>query len=143
MGFATISFWKKDSKKCFTQKTKKKKTKKNKKNKKNIYFALFFPKEKKRKREKEIIFSLKREYMQLHLEKFVQTTNGKYLMSMLLGLGLATLFRNICDGDHCTDFFIAPYNQWKERIFKVLDKCVTYIPIPVKCDNKQKILSFE
>ena len=32
----------------------------------------------------------------MHLGKFVHTETGKYLMSILLGFGLASLFRTVC-----------------------------------------------
>ncbi len=32
----------------------------------------------------------------MHLEKFVHTDTGKIIMSVLLGFGLASLFRKVC-----------------------------------------------
>ena len=34
----------------------------------------------------------------MYLNKFVNSETGRYLMSILLGIGLATLFRQICEG---------------------------------------------
>ena len=39
--------------------------------------------------------------MKLHLAKFIHSTEGKYLMSILLGFGLATFFRATCQGTDC------------------------------------------
>ncbi len=37
----------------------------------------------------------------MHLSKFFHTTTGKYLMSIILGLGLASLFRKVCKDKNC------------------------------------------
>jgi hypothetical protein len=39
--------------------------------------------------------------MKLHLSRFIGSTQGRYLMSILLGFGLATLFRASCEGSDC------------------------------------------
>ena len=36
--------------------------------------------------------------------KFLHTQNGRIIMSILLGFGLASLFRSICKGRNCIDF---------------------------------------
>ena len=40
----------------------------------------------------------------MYLDKFVHSQSGKYIMSIILGLGLATLFRQICSGKDCFKF---------------------------------------
>jgi len=37
----------------------------------------------------------------MYLDKFVHSNTGKILMSLLLGIGLATFFRSICKGKNC------------------------------------------
>jgi len=37
----------------------------------------------------------------MHLSKLVHSQTGKYVMSVLLGLGLATLFRTVCKDKNC------------------------------------------
>ena len=37
----------------------------------------------------------------MYLSKFVSSDTGKYVMSILLGLGLSTLFRSVCKGKQC------------------------------------------
>jgi len=40
----------------------------------------------------------------MHLENFINSQSGKYIMSILLGFGLATLFRQICTGKDCLKY---------------------------------------
>ena len=54
----------------------------------------------------------------MHLGKFVHTETGKYMMSILLGFGLASLFRTVCKGKNCIIFHAAPLDQIEEKIYK-------------------------
>jgi hypothetical protein len=80
--------------------------------------------------------------MGIHLGKFVHTETGKYIMSILLGLGLASLFRAVCKGKGCLQFKAAPLNDFKDKIYKDNNKCVKYSPVATKCDSKKKIVHF-
>ena len=37
----------------------------------------------------------------MYLDKFVHSFTGKILMSIVLGIGLATFFRSVCKGKYC------------------------------------------
>lgn len=80
--------------------------------------------------------------MGINLGKFVHTETGKYMMSILLGLGLASLFRTVCKGKGCLTFRAPPLNDFKDKIYKDGDKCVKYVPMATKCSSKKKIVSF-
>ena len=54
--------------------------------------------------------------MPVNLGKFVHTQTGKYIMSILLGLGLASLFRTVCKGKDCLIFHAPPLDQFKDKI---------------------------
>lgn len=81
--------------------------------------------------------------MGLNLGKFVHTERGRYLMSILLGFGLASLFRAVCKGDNCKVFYAAPIEDIKDKIYKDGNKCVKYNPITTKCSTDKKVVSFE
>lgn len=81
--------------------------------------------------------------MGVNLGKFVHTERGKYLMSILLGFGLASLFRAVCKGDTCIEFRAAPLDDTKGKIYKSGRKCVKYNPVATKCNANAKIVSFE
>lgn len=81
--------------------------------------------------------------MAIQFGKFVHTENGKIIMSILLGFGLASLFRRVCKGNGCVQFFAAPLEQIKDKIYKHDKQCVTYTPIQTKCTLNTKTVSFE
>ena len=82
----------------------------------------------------------------MHLGKFVHTETGKYVMSALLGFGLASLFRKVCNNKECLRFHSPPLEKIKDKIYKSGNsgnKCVSYVPVPSKCSLQAKIVSFE
>ena len=81
--------------------------------------------------------------MAIHLGKFVHTETGKKIMSILLGFGLASLFRTVCKGNNCVAFHAPPLDDFKDKIYKNNEKCVKYVPISTKCSLNSKIISFE
>ena len=81
--------------------------------------------------------------MAIHLGKFVHTERGKIIMSVLLGFGLASLFRTVCKDKNCLLFYAPPLEQIKDKIYKNGKKCVKYSPNATKCSLNSKIVSFE
>ncbi len=81
--------------------------------------------------------------MQLHLGKFVHTERGKILMSILMGLGLATLFRKVCKDNNCIAFHAPPLDEFKDKIYKNNGKCIKYVPVATKCTLNSKTITFE
>jgi hypothetical protein len=81
--------------------------------------------------------------MAVNLGKFLHTENGRIIMSILLGFGLASLFRSVCKGAGCMQFYAAPLDKIKDKIYKNGDKCVTFRPMYSKCSMDAKVLTFE
>ena len=79
----------------------------------------------------------------MHLEKFVHTETGKIIMSVLLGFGLASLFRTVCKDKQCLKFHAPPLDKIDDKIFKSNGKCVKYKSLPTKCSSMIKTLEFE
>ena len=80
--------------------------------------------------------------MGFHLSKFVQSKAGRSIMSMLLGLGLSTLFRSVCQGNNCYEFNAAPLEDYNKKIFKNDGKCYKLKMNATKCDKSKKIISY-
>lgn len=78
----------------------------------------------------------------MHLEKFVQSETGKYMMSIILGLGLATFFRQACKGRNCLIYRAPPLAEIDDKIYKIDDKCYKFKQESVKCNKGEKIYSF-
>jgi hypothetical protein len=80
--------------------------------------------------------------MSFNLGRFVHTQNGKILMSILLGFGLASLFRAICKDKDCIIFHAPPLEELKDKIYKHDNKCYKYISKSATCDKRKKIIDF-
>ena len=79
----------------------------------------------------------------MHLGKFVHTERGKIIMSIILGLGLATLFRKVCKDNDCLAFHAPPLDEFKDKIYKNNGKCIKYVPVATKCSLNSKTITFE
>jgi hypothetical protein len=76
--------------------------------------------------------------MKLHLSKFTTSKTGKFIASLLLGFGLAAIFRTVCKGDNCIIFNAPPLEEIEDKIFKQDGKCYSYQLISTKCDSIKK-----
>ena len=79
----------------------------------------------------------------MYLGRFVHTETGKIIMSILLGFGLASLFRTVCKDRDCIIFHAPPLDKIQDKIYKNGDKCYKYTPVATKCDPNVKIVDFE
>lgn len=79
----------------------------------------------------------------MHLEKFVHTDRGKMIMSVLLGFGLASLFRTVCKDKNCLIFHAPPLADFKDKIYKTGNKCFKYNSVATKCSSSAKMVDFE
>ena len=78
----------------------------------------------------------------MHIRRLLYSDIGRYVMSMLLGLGLATLFRKVCKDRNCLVFNAAPIGKIKKQIFKFDNKCYVFDHKAEKCNPVKKTLSF-
>lgn len=79
----------------------------------------------------------------MHLEKFVQSSTGRYMMSILLGIGLATFFREVCKGTGCIIKHAPPIEEIEDKVYKFDKKCYNYEKNAMQCDTKQfQVLKF-
>ena len=78
----------------------------------------------------------------MEIKKFFNTETGKIIMSILLGLGLATLFRKNCHGRSCFDFVAPTLDDMKNKKYKYGNKCFNYELESIICDTKKKSVDF-
>tara|TARA_Y100000389_G_C17451636_1_gene515268 strand:+ start:2287 stop:2535 length:249 start_codon:yes stop_codon:yes gene_type:complete len=77
------------------------------------------------------------------LVKSLNTNIGKYMISIILGLGLASLFRKSCEKRNCLVFEAPPLDEVKNNIYKHNGKCYKFKENSVKCQPKtHKIVKF-
>ena len=79
----------------------------------------------------------------MYLSKLFHTQTGKIVLSIILGLGLATLFRTVCKDKNCIIFRAPPLAQIEGKTYKYDNKCYQYVPKSAKCDKTKSIVSFE
>ncbi len=81
----------------------------------------------------------------LELKEIINSTRGKYVLSILLGLGLATLFRKACKDRNCLVFKAPKMSDIKGKIFGYDNKCYQYKENNSTCKNspENEILEVE
>lgn len=77
----------------------------------------------------------------MNLMKLVQSKLGRILISIILGLGLATLFRKSCKSKECTVFLAPDIGSIKDDIYQYDNKCIKYKEKAVKCDNNHVMIN--
>lgn len=61
-----------------------------------------------------------------NLTKIIHSKYGKYVISGLLGLGLACLFRKICKDRECIKFKAPNIDEVIKNIYKHNNKCLKF-----------------
>ena len=67
----------------------------------------------------------------------MHTKNGKLLISIILGIGAASIFRKVCTETNCLDFRGPDLKKVKDSIYGHNDLCYKFTPQSVTC-NKEK-----
>lgn len=76
----------------------------------------------------------------MHLDRFVHSSTGRIIMSILLGIGLATLFRSVCKGKNCRIVAAPPMEELDDQIYKFDEKCYKLERNAIECDkNRQTV----
>jgi hypothetical protein len=76
----------------------------------------------------------------MYLNKFFESNTGRYMMSIILGLGLASLFRTVCKEKNCLLFKAPPLENIEGKVFQFDDQCYRYRPVAARCDAGKQII---
>ncbi len=74
------------------------------------------------------------------LKKFINSGKGKIILSILLGFGIATLFRRACKDRNCLVFNAPAMDKVKGKTFEFDSKCYQYREKNATCSNSKQIL---
>lgn len=74
----------------------------------------------------------------MNISRLLNTESGQIFISILLGLGLATLFRKVCNDKNCISFNGPVINEVDGKTYKFGDYCYKYELFPTKCDITKK-----
>ena len=78
----------------------------------------------------------------MYLRRLIYGDVGKVIISIILGLGLATLFRKVCKDRDCIIFKAPNIKKIQNQIFKFDKKCYKFEENIEKCNNNKKIVEF-
>ena len=78
----------------------------------------------------------------MNLKRLIYSDVGKIVISIILGLGLATLFRKVCKERNCLVFHAPKLDKIKNQVFKFKDKCYKFEEEIEKCNENKKIVNF-
>ena len=78
----------------------------------------------------------------MYIRRLITGNFGRTLISILLGLGLATLFRKVCNDRNCLVFKAPEIKKIENQIFEFDDKCYKFKKKATKCDSNKKIVDF-
>ena len=78
----------------------------------------------------------------MNFKRLFYSETGKIIISILLGFGLATLFKKSCKERNCLVFKAPALNEIKNKVFKFGDKCYTFSEKAQKCVPNKKTVNF-
>ena len=78
----------------------------------------------------------------MNLRRLIYSDIGRIIISILLGLGLATLFRKVCNDRNCLVFKAPNLKKIKNQIFKFKNKCYTFQEEIENCSTDKKTVEF-
>jgi hypothetical protein len=68
----------------------------------------------------------------------LRTYKGRIVVSMLLGIGLASLFRRVCNDRNCLVFKSPPVDEVTKNTYAYGDKCYKFKEKTMKCGMTEK-----
>jgi len=75
----------------------------------------------------------------INLKDWIHKENSKYIISIILGLGLAALFRKACKDGDCLHFESPPIKDLTSgNVYKYGNECYNYNISTQKCDSNKK-----
>ena len=79
----------------------------------------------------------------MNIHRILYGKYSKYIISAVLGIGLASLFRKVCNDRNCLKFTAPSLEKIKDKVFKYDDKCYTYKEENESCNKSKKQVQFE
>ena len=76
----------------------------------------------------------------LNIKKLLSSRTGVILFSIILGLGLSSLFKSCCDSGNCIVYKAPDFSE--KNIIKYNSKCYEAKEQIQTCDTSKKIVSF-
>lgn len=72
------------------------------------------------------------------IQDLLENKVGQIILSVILGLGLATLFRQVCSGNNCILIKSPDLKELDKYYYKIDSQCYKYKPYASSCDIDKK-----
>lgn len=79
----------------------------------------------------------------MNFKRLLNTPLGKFFVSLLIGLGIATLFRKVCKDKNCITFRGPVLTDFNNKTYKYNDKCYKYTTQATSCDKTKQIIDLD
>ena len=79
----------------------------------------------------------------MYLRRLMYSDFGKIIISILLGLGLSTIFRRVCNDRNCLIFKAPTMDKIDDKIYRFDGECYKYKANAIKCENDTDYIDFE
>jgi 3-phosphoglycerate kinase len=76
----------------------------------------------------------------MNIKRLVDTPTGKIAISIILGLGLASLFRKVCTDKNCIVFNGPVIGDFENKTYQHGEKCYQYSAVPDSCNSMKRIV---
>jgi hypothetical protein len=76
----------------------------------------------------------------MNFKRLLNTSFGKILISILLGIGIACLFRQVCNEKNCIRFEGPIISDIHDKIYKHDEKCYKYVAESTQCNKNKQII---
>lgn len=78
--------------------------------------------------------------IQFNIKNLLQTETGRIIISIILGIGLATLFHTACKNKNCITFNGPVISEIDGKIYEFADVCYKYELKTTRCDANKQIV---
>lgn len=79
----------------------------------------------------------------MDFKRILRDEKSRYIISIILGLGLASLFRKACHDRKCIVFKGASIDKIKDKVYSFGNACYTFEAQPTSCDEKvERVVDF-
>ena len=79
----------------------------------------------------------------MNFRRLLTTKLGIFFISAILGFGLATLFRQACNGKSCINFKGPRVDDIDGKTYQFGDSCYSYHLVPSKCNANKKTIELQ
>jgi hypothetical protein len=78
----------------------------------------------------------------MFIQRIIHSKFGRYAIAVILGLGIASIFRPACSGDNCYEFVGAPSTEVGQKTYRYNGECYRFQPQATTCSKHVQTLAF-